>query len=264
MPRIGNLVVSVYREESATTGSLTEALCAASLEFLPIELDSEGVRDDGTPYRYASVRAIRAATQAALSRHKVWINHVYGEDERGRYMTTVMRNNTNEWIASTMRVRAFAEVKDESAYQGLLIRKSLEGILAVVTEQDDNGAGCASEGEEQTNETPQQASNFALAAKKVRSATSSEELDKYLALAKTRVEEGAFHKSALLRLAALADLRRMTFEEMSSADNTGTTGDQGADAAGGGSSGTPDGRRASGTRRGDARVGESRAPVAAG
>lgn len=231
MPRLGNLVASVYREESATTGTLVDALCAASAEFLPIALDQEGYRD-GRPYRYASVRSIRRSTQAALAKHGLWLNHVYGHTDQGTFCVTVLRHREGEYITSTLQVPQRADMQEQKSVMTLLCRTAIEGLLAICTEEDDDGACAATPSNEA--QQAQWKANLALARKAIAEAASESDVARYVSLAEQRVKDGLMAPDAMQALATVRD-ERMKFlttkKEKNSADSTGNAGDQGADAA---------------------------------
>lgn len=235
MKRLPSLAVTVYREESATTGQLTEALCKASCEFLPILLDAQGYRDDGTTYRYASIKSIRRSTQAAMGKQGLWLNHVYGHNDEGTFVMTVLRHITGEYITSTLLVPDLPDIQKRKAAMTLLCRTATEGMLSICTEEDDDGASC---GQEMTGEvevaTPQQVANLAVAEKAIREATSVSALERYMEIAKARIEEGAFAKSALEKVTALVAARKQELaQENANADGSRVGGHEGADAAGG-------------------------------
>lgn len=264
MKRLPSLAMTVYREESTSTGDLVQALCDASADFLPVVLDKIGTRD-GVDYRYASIMSIRRSTQPALAKRGVWVHHCYGHNSEGSFVTTILRHTTGEFISSTLQIPPIENLQDRHGAQTQLCRAALEGLLSIITEEE---IDCVAEPEvtATARATAQQMANLQLALEKIKQVTSESELTRYLEIAASRIEEGAFHVSAAVALQDLAaDVRKkFSTTEVTSADGTRVDGDQGADAAGSGSGGKADGRRAAGTRRGDARVGESRAPVAAG
>jgi hypothetical protein len=257
MKRLPSLAMTVYREESTSTGDLVQALCEASAEFMPVVLDKIGTRD-GVDYRYASIMSIRRSTQPALAKRGVWCHHCYGHNSEGSFVTTILRHTTGEFISSTLQIPPIENMQDRHGAQTQLCRAALEGLLSIITEEEIDGE-MEPEVDATTKATPQQMSNLQVAIEKIKKVTSEADLTRYLEIAGERIESGMFHASAAVALQDLAAEMRKKFSqtEVTNADGTSVAGDQGADAAGGGSGGKADGRRAAGTRRGDARVGEA-------
>lgn len=266
MKRLPSLAVTVYREESTSTGSLIEALCKASCEFLPITLDATGYRDDGTPYRYASIKSIRRSTQAAMGKHGLWLNHCYGHNDEGTFVMTVLRHTTGEFITSTLRVPELPDIQKRKAAMTLLCRTATEGMLSICTEEDDDGASCGQDMPAVDEvATPQQVANLAVAERAISDAKSDSALERYLEIARARIAEGAFAKSAWETVTALVAAKRKSLaEEKLNADGTRVGGREGADDAGGrGGPGNRGGKR--GTRpdgRGNVEQGDGVVAVA--
>lgn len=265
MKRLPSLAMTVYREESTSTGDLVQAICAASADFLPVALDKVGTRD-GVNYRYASIMSIRRSTQAPLAKRGVWVQHVHGHNDEGAYVTSIIRNHTGEFISSTLKVDAVEDVQDRHGVITQLCRIALEGLLSIITEEEIEGGVEPEVRVGASKPTAQQMSNLQIAIEKIKQVGGEADLTRYLEIAGERIESGMFHPSAAVALQDLAAEVRKRFSttEVSSADGQRIVGDQGADAVGGGSSGKADGRRATGTRRGDARVGDPSAAGAAG
>lgn len=249
MPKIGNITVSVLREESASTGNLIEALCAAHPEFPPIPMDQVGRREDGEEYRYASIASIRRAVMPALTRHGIWMHHVYGENESGEYVVTMLRHKTGEYITSTLRIPYISDVQAHKANRTLLCRTGIEGLLSVATEEDTDGSN--EQSEEQSDAPAVDAAtkerwrnNLALAEAAVAMALDEATLTRYVNVAKQRVASGDMPPDAVARIQKLCDDRLDTIsKEKTRAGSEGTAGSEGPDAAGGGS-GEQDRKRA--------------------
>ena len=242
MPRIGNITVSVLREESAATGNLIEALCAAQPEFPPIPLDSDGFRD-GHSYRYASISAIRRAVVPALAKHGIWMNHVYGENEGGDYVVTMLRHKTGEYITSTLRIPHISDVQDRKGAMTLLCRTAIEGLLSISTEEDTDASDVQSDEPQDAEPAVDAATkerwrnNLALAEAAVAMATDDATLTRYLNVAKQRVASGDMPPFAVERIKALCDSRSAHLnKEKTSAGDESPAGDEGPDAAGSGRS----------------------------
>lgn len=263
MPRIGQFVMSVYREESPTLGEYQKALCAASAEFLPVVLDQDGYRG-GRTYRYASLRSIRRATQSALAKHGLWLNHVYGNSERGEFVVTILRHVSGEFVTSTLLIPHREDMQEQKAIQTLLCRTATEGLLAICTEEEDDGASLAGADREKRE---QWESNLAMALKAIGDAKSESELDRYASMVVQRVKDGLMAPDALSVVTAKCQERGIEIakqKEKTSANSAGTAGNQGATAARGGSGAADRGvGKSSGTGRADVRSGEQRAPVTA-
>jgi hypothetical protein len=250
MPKIGSLTVSMFREESESTGQITEAVCAAQLEFPPIHYDSDGFRD-GEKYRYASISSIRRCVVPVLAKHGVLMQHIYGDSERGAYVTTILRHKTGEYLTSTLRIPPISDIQDAKAAKTLLCRTAIEGLLSITTEEDTDGRDVAvmedaPKVDAETQRKWQQ--NLALAEAAVCMATDDATLEKYLNVAKKRVASGDMPPDAVERIESLCKERSTQLKEKRDDRNEGTSGDQGPDAAGSGS-GKPDrrGRRPVGT-----------------
>lgn len=234
MPQIGNLMVSVYREESKFVGELIAAMCAAQADFLPVSLDCHGSRH-GEVYRYASIKSIRRATQAALSAHGLVIHHVYGHNDEGEYVVTVLRHISDQYICSTLKIPPREDAQDHKAVKTLLCRTAIEGLLGIVTEDDDDAQSQSMEVDAQTRSI--WATNIGMAKDAISRAESVERVNQLEALARTRIREGQMSPTADQEVAALCNDRRnaLTKKEKTSANATRTAGDKVANAAGGGS-----------------------------
>lgn len=257
MKRLPSLAMTVYREESTSTGDLIASVCEASADFTPIVMDKIGTRD-GVNYRYASIMSIRRSTQAPLAKRGVWVQHLHGHNDEGAYVTSILRNSTGEFISSTLKVDAVEDVQDRHGVITQLCRIALEGLLSIITEEEIDGEAEPEVRVGASKPTAQQLANLQVAVEKIKQVGGEADLTRYLEIAGERIESGMFHASAAVALQDLAAEVRKRFSttEVTSADGTRIVGDQGADAAGGGSSSKADGRRAVGTRRADARVGE--------
>lgn len=145
MKRMSTLSHCVYREKSQSTGQLVEAMCQASLEFLPLVYDEVGYDEDDNEYRYASLTAINKATKAALCRHGIFLHTDYGFDEGGMYATAVLDHTSGEFISSYIRVKEYMSIHRQKAAMTLMRRTAVEGLLNISAEADDDAACCASE-----------------------------------------------------------------------------------------------------------------------
>jgi hypothetical protein len=229
MPRIGNVCVSVLREESDHTGQLVEALCAAHPHFLPIALDCTGIRN-GESYRYASIASIRRSVMPALAEQGLWLQHVYTDTERGEHVVTVLRHKTNEYITSSSLVPAIPDAQERKGVKTLLCRTHVEGMLSVITEED-------TDGKQEPGVSPEDAarwkSNLALAEAAVALATDDATLTRYVSVAQERVQSGLLPPGADELIESLCKKRSLALKEKSSANDAGTTGTEESAAAGG-------------------------------
>lgn len=255
MPKIGNLVMSVYREESASLANYHKALCAASAEFLPVALDQTGYRG-GKSYRYASLRSIRRATQPALTKHSLFLNHVYAHSDHGEFVVTILRHVSGEFVTSTLRISERSDPQEQKAERTLACRTATEGLLAICTEEDDDAACVVVDAAKQA----QWQSNLDLALKAIASAKNESEVIRYATLAADRIAEGAMAPDAMVEINTRCDDRRNQLQGAKNADNARTAGTQGKDAARSGS-GSPDREqgRSAGVGRGDVSSGDKRA-----
>ena len=254
MPKIGNYVMMVYREESASQAEITQALCAASLEFLPIVVDLEGWRD-GKPYRYASLSSIRRSTTAAMAKHGLFLNHVYGSTDRGEHVTSVLRHTSGEYQSSTQVVRISGDMQEQDGFKTMLIKSATKGLLSIITEEVAESAVS----EVDATKRAQWKSNLDLALKAIASAKSEADVIRYAALAADRITEGTMSPDAMVEINTGCDARRSELKGVKNADNARSAGTQGPDAPRGGS-GAPVGepRQAAGTGRADVRSGDRR------
>lgn len=262
MPKFGSFVMNVYREESQSQRNLTQALCEASLEFLPIALDMEGVRD-GKPYRYASLSSIRRSTSAAMAKHGLWLNHVYGQTDRGEHLVSVLRHVSGEYQSSTQLVPLRENMQDQEGVKTSLIKTATKGLLSIIIEEESQSQSSSDSG---NANRAQWDSNLKMALKAIADAKSESELQRYADTVAQRVKEGLLSPDAIGVATAKVLERSMELKkEKTSANSAGTAGDQGPNAArsGGGASDRGVGKPA-GTGRADVRAGEQRAAVTAG
>lgn len=254
MPKIGSYVMNVYREESHAQADITEALCAASLEFQPIALDLEG-RRDGKPYRTASLSSIRRATAPALAKHGLFLNHVYGHTDVGEHVTSVLRHVSGQYQSSTQLVRFSADMQEQDAFKTMLIKSATKGLLSIITEEGGEPEPSAVDPAKQA----QWKGNLDLALKAIASAKSESDLVRYATLAAGRIAEGAMSQDAMVQINTACDSRRENLKGVSRADSARVDGDQGKGAArsGGSASDRGDGG-ASGTGREDVLSGGKR------
>lgn len=258
MPQIGSLMVSVYREESKHTSDLIAAMCKAQPEFEPVVLDSTGYRN-GQAYRYASIKSIRRATQTALAKHGLLCHHIYGQNDEGEYVVTVLRHVSGEYISSTLRIPRKDDVQESKAAKTLLCRTAIEGLLGIVTEDDDDGACVSVEPAKQAQWTR----NLDLALKAIASAKTEADVVRYATLAADRIKEGTMAPEAMVQINNKCDERRAQMKGSKNADSARTVGTQGKDAARSrGGASDRDERQAAGTGRADVPTGD-RSPVGA-
>jgi hypothetical protein len=260
MPQIGNLMVSVYREESKHCSELIAAMCAAQPEFEPVVLDSTGYRN-GQKYRYASIKSIRRATQVALAKHGLLCHHIYGHSDEGEYVVTVLRHVSGEYIASTLRIPSKDDVQESKAAKTLLCRTAIEGLLGIVTEDDDDGACVTVDPAKQS----QWKSNLDLALKAIASARSEADVIRYATLAADRIKEGTMAQDAMVEINTKCDERRAQLQGGKNVDNARFAGTEGPDASRS-RGGSPDREQggAAATGRADVRSGDKRTVGTAG
>lgn len=244
MPKIGNITVSMYREESEATGKVVEALCAAQADFPPIQMDSTGIRD-GESYRYASISAIRRGVVPVLARHGIWMQHVYGESEHA-WVTTILRHKSGEYLTSTLRIPPIHDIHERKAAMTLLCRTAIEGLLSISTEEDTDASdvGVVEQQSEVDGATKEKwARNFGLAAAAVALAPDDATLTKYVSVAEKRVASGDMPPDAVERIKELCESRSRELKEKADVGAEGTAGSEGPDAAGSGSGQTNRKRR---------------------
>jgi hypothetical protein len=233
MPQIGSFVQGIYRDESRYTAELVAALCQAALEYLPVELDEEGYRN-GRSYKYASIHSIRRATLSANSKHGLLLNHVYGENDKGEYVTSVLRHTSGEYMASTSPLPRREDVQDAKAAKTLLCRTHIEGLLGIVTERDTDGAVEDTVSDEQRGLW---ATTWMAARAAIRTAHSLEAVDKYEATAMKRVSEGGLAPDITPEIERLCNERRDFLKEaIANDERAGTVSSEEPNAAGGGDS----------------------------
>lgn len=238
MPKIGNITVSMYREESETTGKIVEALCVAQPDFPAIQMDSTGFRD-GESYRYASISAIRRAVVPVLARHGIWMQHVYGESGEHPWVTTILRHRSGEYLTSTLQVPSISDIHERKAAMTLLCRTAIEGLLSISSEEDtaaidiemvEQPADVDSETRQKWNR------NFGLAAVAVSLAPDDDTLSRYVAVAEKRVASGDMPPDAVERIKELCESRSLELKEKADVGSESPVGDEGPDAAGSGGS----------------------------
>jgi hypothetical protein len=262
MPQIGSFVQGIYRDESRYTAEITAALCAAAMEYLPVELDEDGYRG-GHAYKYASIHSIRRATLAANCKHGIFVNHIYGDNDKGEYVTTVVRHVSGEYMSSTSPVKELHDVQDEKAGKTLLCRTHIEGLLGIITERDDDGQAASHATHQDKQREAEWANAFSLAKAAILGARDLVAVDRHLATVKSRIHEGRMAPGALQEIDSLCSQRKKELtpkKEVTSANDKATAGDQGPNAASSGS-GSSDSRvagRAAGVGRGDAPAGDKR------
>ena len=233
MPTIGRLTVSVYREESQHTDELIEAFCLAQAAFLPVMLDKKGYRN-GQSYRYASIASIRRSTQAALAMHSLMCHHVYGHNDEGEFVVTVLRHKSGQFISSTLRIPERVDPQEAKAIKTLLCRTAIEGLLGIVTEEDDDGASAGTGESVSEEQLAVWSATWAAASSKIASAKTVSEVDRYEAIAKERMEQGSLSPDMGPEIERVCNQKRDQLKEMKSHDDrAGTDADQVENVAGG-------------------------------
>ena len=264
MKSLGSFMTSVYREESKSLCQHTVAMCKAIPLFLPIVLDKTGWKN-GREYRYASIHSIRRSTQPALCLHGLVLAHIYGHSDEGEHVTTVLRHDSGEWQASTLKVRPHLDPQDQKAERTGLCRTAIEGLLSVICEDDgdDDFAGIVAADTDEANALVAQTMSLEMAFKKIAAATDATVLDGYLVLASQRIAEGVLATSALTEINQRVALRRAQLGVASDRDNA-TVGAKSKDDDGSISSGNAGGTgRATKSGRGDLPAGVQRAGATA-
>jgi hypothetical protein len=208
-------------------------LCAAQPEYLPIELDETGYRD-GQSYRYASINSIRRSTLAAHSKHGLLVNHVYADNDKGEYVTTVVRHVSGEYFASTSPIPVIADVQERKANKTLLCRTHIEGLLGIITERDDDGASV--NGARDADRKAEWEANLRMCKASIQSATTNNKVAHYETLAKQRIAEGRMAPDSELLITKWCKDRLVEIsKEDTNARAEGDGRDQGTDATGSGS-----------------------------
>jgi hypothetical protein len=132
MPRVGQLNVSVARDESCKTGKLGAALCVAIPQYGEIVLDKHEVRD-GRSYQYASIASIRRAIMLPNCSEGITIQHCLDTNENGDILITTVRHG-EEYISSRSSVPWNQDQLEWKRNVTLRCRVHLEGLLGIVVE----------------------------------------------------------------------------------------------------------------------------------
>ena len=264
MKQIGSFMTSVYREESKSLCQHTTAMCKAIPMFLPITLDKKGWKN-GREYRYASIHSIRRSTQPALCMHGLVLAHIYGHSDEGEHVTTVLRHDSGEWQASTLKVRPHLDPQDQKAERTGLCRTAIEGLLSVICEDDgdDDFSGIVQANADAANVLLAQAHSLEMAGRAIAAAESVKALDGYLTLAAQRIAEGVLAADAITEINQRVAMRRAQLGGSDDRDN-GIVGDESKDADGGGSGSNAGGSgRAAKSGRGHLPAGNERVAATA-
>lgn len=205
MKHISTLSRCVYREKSATTGNLVEAMCKATAEFQPLSFDQEGIDEDGNTYRYASLTAINKATKKALSNNGLWLHTDYGFDETGIYAVCVLEHKTGEFVSSTLPIPNFASIHRRKAAQTQVRRALIEGILDLSAEQDTDAQCC--QGVHAEEENPKWAANLQMACAALAEAKNTARVEEIMAVVEEKIERGFMNPTSLEAMRKAADSR---------------------------------------------------------
>ena len=208
--KVGNMVLNVYREESAATDKLTAALGQAWPEFLVVPLDREGKRN-GEKFRYASINAILRSVMPALVKYKLWPYAPFCQGDQS-YVTVVIKHTpSDQWVSSTCQIPRAVDMQGDKAWKTTLVKGMLERLLNVVMEEGEDHESVAVpfvDGvvEQPAGQTAAQAersrANAESAKAKVRSAKSRAEADEHIARAEGYLDRG-------LMVDCLDELREM-------------------------------------------------------
>ena len=132
MPKVGQLNISVARDESRKTGKLSAALCQAIPQYGEIVLDKTEVRD-GRTYQYASIASIRRAIMLPNCSCGITIQHCLDTWENGDVLITTVRHE-EEYISSRSSVPWNQDQLEWKRNVTLRCRVHLEGLLGIVVE----------------------------------------------------------------------------------------------------------------------------------
>jgi hypothetical protein len=111
-------------------------------------------------------------------------------------------------MSSVLRIPHIDNVQDSKAAKTLLCRTSIEGLLGIVTEDDDDGAGAGETSAVDAETKAVHESNMAMASTAIARASSEKKLTDLLALVATRMTEGVLPSDAADRLKPLIEKRK--------------------------------------------------------
>lgn len=204
----------IYREKSVTTALLCKAMCEASLKFLPLHFDSVGVDEQGQPYSYASLAAIKKATAKPLAEAGVWIHSEFGFDDRGRFICVTIEKD-DEWVCSYLDIPEATSLRKRKAAMTQLRRAAIEGLLDLSAEQDGDAEGVADSAPAQVDET--QATAWAdmkrMAKDAIAAAANAKTVEAKLAKVREKIEAGEMNPADLKELADYAEARIAEIQE---------------------------------------------------
>jgi len=206
MPTVGSITLSAYREESPQTDKLIADLCDAQMMFLPVTLDKEGIRN-GQTYRYASIESIRRSTQAALAMKGIITPHIYGYGESGEYVTTTLRHVSGQYIASTSPIPRSPDPRELKSNKTTLCRTHLEGLLGIVTEEDDDSQSVTVPAYDDRT-----LRDMANARAKIMQATTRDEVAAVLDRAAKFIGQGKLPEEFMSELRPMAELKANTLD----------------------------------------------------
>lgn len=133
---------------------LYTALAKAQLEFEPVHFDSSNPHFRN---RYASLAAIRKATQPALSKHGFSINQAFIEHPEGSIMVTTLAHESGDKIESKFLIKIGNDTMQQIGSKFSYIRRySLCALLNVSGEEEDDGEEDRKEAEKPKYQKPKE------------------------------------------------------------------------------------------------------------
>ena len=197
MMKVGNLVLNVFREQSAQTDKLTAALCKAWSDFGVVELDRTGVRN-GERFRYASINSINRAIMPALVKHGLFPVTQFACGDHSFESLTLKHAPSDQWVSSTVEIPRSADMQADHAWKTTLRKEMIEGLLNLVMEEGEDSESVALPTEAAAGAAPavnaaaeaRATANLESAVGKMRRAKDRSEAETLLAKAEGYVERG--------------------------------------------------------------------------
>ena len=220
LPRPRRFVL--YIEKSPSVAELMKALAKASMEFTPVERDREETLN-GKTRRFASDRAILAATKPALLKHGIVPTTVYSRSDEGMQQVVTLWYE-DEYLSSIQILDECSTVRNLNGQMTQRRKYGLAHLLSIAPDEDDDGLEVSRDQEQRKSDTAASAKfrsqQLQMAKQKIAKCDTHAELNSVLQAAHKKVADGQFDQRSIPDVEQAVERRRRAIDERQASEKT--------------------------------------------
>jgi hypothetical protein len=196
-----NTGVFIYVERSKDCAKLFAALVKAQGEMEEPKKNRKGQYGE-----YADLAALRKASRLPLSANGLAVFQTFHMGETDMVLNTTLAHSSGEYLSSQTPLKTSQNPQQTMAYATYMRRMAYSAILALSSEDDDDGQGAADAAVSAVSQD--QEALFRRAEKAIQTAATPAAADEVLRRVEARVAAGEMGQSAVNDLRKVAEIRK--------------------------------------------------------